>query len=212
MRHGERTPTTACTAIPPAYRIAADDDWLTTAEVCAELECTRANVSLLVKAGKLRAERHGSSPTSPYRFRRSWIEAYSSRRTPDMLTVPEAAAEIGACVDTLWRALKEDRLEGVRVGSRRYIRRDDLEEYRKFRDTRWERRVVTLREQRRREVDELHAAGFLGVQEAAEELGVHRVTVQRWITAGMLGSERLGWRYGIRPRWIEKFRAEHPSH
>jgi excisionase family DNA binding protein len=59
-------------------------------------------------------------------------------------------------------------------------------------------------------VESLHEEGYLTVKEAADELGVSRAVVQQRIRAGLIRSVRIGWRYGIRPEWIEEYRAAHP--
>jgi excisionase family DNA binding protein len=200
--HEEPNPTT--TVSQP------DDEWLTAADAAEILGCTRANIHLLIKSGKLRAERRGLAPTSPYRIHRSWLDAYSPRRTPDMLTVPEAATEVSSGVDALWAALSGGRLHGVRLGPRRLIRREDLRRYRQDRETRYARVSASVADRHRRDVESLHEEGYLTVKEAADELGVSRAVVQQRIRAGLIRSVRIGWRYGIRPEWIEEYRAAHP--
>lgn len=189
-------------------------DWLTSTQVAERLGCTRANVSLLIKAGKLPAERHGPSPTSPYRIRRADLDAYLAQfpeRTPDMLTVTEAAAAIRSGTDAIWKALGEGRIRGERVGSRRLIHRADLVRYRQAREARYGRVTAATADRNQREEQALHQAGFLTTAEVSARLGVSPVVVRKRIRAGQLRSERIGHRLGVRPEWVDEYRATRPS-
>lgn len=59
-----------------------------------------------------------------------------------------------------------------------------------------------LRARFRRQVDALHAAGYLTFDEAAAKLGVARYTAQRMVADGRLRVERFDDRLVTRPEWI----------
>jgi excisionase family DNA binding protein len=192
------------------------DDWLTPAAIAELMGVTPDRVRALILAGKLRGVRHGLAPSSPHRVRKAWLAEYllpgglsagklPAYRTPDMLTVKEAAALVGSPADTLWRALIDGRLEGVLVGSRRYIRRAALDEYAQARTTRSDRFAVATRSRNQAEIEDLHAEGFLTVPEAAAELGLTRAAAQQRINKGTLRAERRGRRYVVRPEWIADY-------
>jgi excisionase family DNA binding protein len=48
----------------------------------------------------------------------------------------------------------------------------------------------------------IHAAGYITVLEAATELGVTRLTVDKMIQSGRLRAERRGRRWVTRPEWV----------
>lgn len=51
------------------------------------------------------------------------------------------------------------------------------------------------------------AAGSLGLQEVAAELGVHYQTAYRWVRSGRLPSELVGGRYEVTPAAVARFAA-----
>lgn len=121
-----------------------DPAWLTPAEIAAELGVTADRIRALILAGKLRGVRHGLAPSSPHRIHRSWLDAYLAqhprreghRRSPTppptppgMLTIAESAQLVGTNYHTLRKAVADGRLAAARVGTRRYIRPTDLDEY-----------------------------------------------------------------------------------
>lgn len=65
-----------------------------------------------------------------------------------------------------------------------------------------DRAAEALRARFRRQVDALHAAGYLTFDEAAAELGVARYTAQRMVADGRLRVERFDDRLAVRPEWI----------
>lgn len=68
--------------------------------------------------------------------------------------------------------------------------------------TAYDRAADALRARFRRQVDALHAEGYMTFDEAAAELGVARYTAQRMVADGRLRVERVDDRLAVRPEWI----------
>lgn len=66
-----------------------------------------------------------------------------------------------------------------------------------------DRAAEALRARFRRQVDALHAAGYLTFDEAATKLGIARYTAQRMVADGRLRVERVDDRLAVRPEWID---------
>lgn len=184
-------------------------DSLSVREAAAALGLGRSTVSQLIREGTLPAARTGSGKTAAYRIGRTDLDEYRRSRhvEPDMLSVAEAAAAIGSSENTLRHALCAGRLRGVLVGSRRYVRRADLDEYAACGAGQYERTVTGRARRHKADLDALHTEGFLTLSDVAETAEVTRTTVHRWIAAGKLRSEKRGQLRGVRPEWIDEMRS-----
>ncbi|MBE5469529.1 excisionase family DNA-binding protein [Mycobacteroides abscessus] len=122
------------------------------------------------------------------------------------LTVAEAATQLGRTRRPIELAIQQGKLRATRVEARPYLRIEqaDLDAYVAARDAAHRTAAAARKE---KVSEQLHSQGYLTVDEAAEQMGLARITVTAAMTEGRLRSERVGGRRVTREEWIAESRV-----
>ncbi|WP_186197602.1 helix-turn-helix domain-containing protein [Burkholderia gladioli] len=121
------------------------------------------------------------------------LEAFK-KATEGMLTIGEAASELGVNASILYDNAYRGELLTVKVGGRRLVRRVDLDEFRS--------RITMVNGP---EVRAALETGLLTRSDVARELGVSHQRVSQLVKARSLATVKVGGRALVRPEELEAF-------
>ncbi|CPZ76706.1 excisionase family DNA-binding protein [Mycobacteroides abscessus] len=121
----------------------------------------------------------------------------------EMLSTHDAAQILGVTHYAVAAEIRAGRLQATREGHAYRITREDLDSYVAYRERRRVDRRATARARVRAEEDAIRAEGFLTMEEAVEQLGVVRLTVDAMVADGRLKAVRRGGRWVTTAEWVD---------
>ncbi|WP_079631384.1 helix-turn-helix domain-containing protein [Mycobacteroides abscessus] len=120
----------------------------------------------------------------------------------ETLTTYDAARLLGLTHYMVGAEIRAGRLAATREGHAYRIARRDFDRYVADRERRRLDRRATARARVRAEEDAIRAEGFLTMEDAVEQLGVVRLTVDAMVADGRLKAVRRGRRWVTTAEWV----------
>lgn len=122
----------------------------------------------------------------------------------ETLSTHDAGELLGLTHYAVGAEIRAGRLRATRDGHAYRITREDLDSYVMDRERRRVDRRAAAQARFRGEEAAIHAEGFLTVDDAVEQLGVTRLTVDKMIADGRLRAVRRGRRWVTTQKWVDE--------